>query len=520
MMPYDLNVLGQEPRPFFAARWVGGQVEIEGISECLLGQKLLGPTPEQPDGLFVEWRWDGQRLVVRNDYYGLSPLFYACYGNEIRIAPSIAQVLQSNVPRDLDYAALAVLLRMGHPVGDDTPFLHVRALPPASILIWEQGQLTIDSAELPIRRGAHSTISFDDAVDQFAVLFDQAMHKRLPTDDNIIFPLSGGRDSRHILFALDAHGVRPKSCVTLKFRPPATNEDVRIAGLIAEAMGLEHTVLEKAPSWFEAVVKEVHLSNLCGGSHGWILPLAAYLQGRTSTLYDGLAGSVLSGGFMTDEHKLMLCREGRFEELATIVLTEGGREGFNQTALKRSFQNKIAMELAVARVVQELQRHAEASNPMLSFIFWNRTRRGVSQIPLAIMAHIPVVHCPYLDYQVYDFLTSVNPSYFLDNRLHDEVIRRTYPQYAHLPYEDKSKKADYQDEDYVYFKKSVRELWKYLLRRSLNSSELLRKEYVYPRVLYDLLQRRNRMPWYLISTVYCLEFEDVWKSPNDPHLNS
>jgi len=38
MTPYDLNVLGQEPRPFFAARWVGGQVKVEGTSECLLGQ--------------------------------------------------------------------------------------------------------------------------------------------------------------------------------------------------------------------------------------------------------------------------------------------------------------------------------------------------------------------------------------------------------------------------------------------------------------------------------------------------
>jgi len=45
----------------------------------------------------------------------------------------------------------------------------------------------------------------------------------------------------------------------------------------------------------------------------------------------------------------------------------------------------------------------------------------------------------------------------------------------------------------------------------LKSSELLRKEYIYPKVLYDVVQRRNRMLWYLISILYCLEFEDVWK---------
>ncbi|MBK5930585.1 asparagine synthase C-terminal domain-containing protein [Halochromatium salexigens] len=512
MTPYDLEVLGQESRPYFAARFLGDHVEIEGTTECLIGEKLPGATPERPDGLFVEWHWDGRRLVVRNDFYGFSPLFYASYGNAIRISPNLEQALSADVPKDLDYAALSVILRMGHPVGDDTPFLYVRALPPGSTLIWEQGQLQIDSPELPIRTGPYAQFSFDEAVDRFAQLFDQAIRKRLPKDEKIVLPLSGGRDSRHILFALEANGVKPRSCVTLEFRPPTTNEDARIAGLIADAMNIEHQVLEKAPSWFQAVLKEAHLSNFCGGSHGWILPLAAYLKGQTSTLYDGLAGSVLSGGFMTDERKLERYRENRLEELAQILFNETGNEGFNNTVLRASFRKKISMEIAIERIVKELQRHTEATNPMLSFIFWNRTRRGVSQIPLAIMAHIPAVHCPYLDRDVYDFLTGVEPSYFLGNRLHDEAIRRAYPSYAHLPYEDSSKKADYKKEDYIYFRKSVKAFWRYLLKHGLQPSETLRKEYLYPRASYDLLKRKNRMPWYLIKSVYFLEFEEVVKS--------
>ncbi|MBK1707167.1 asparagine synthase C-terminal domain-containing protein [Halochromatium glycolicum] len=510
MTPYDLDVLGQEPRPYFTARILGDQVEIEGTTDCVIGEKLPGSAPERPDGLFVEWHWDGRRLVVRNDFYGFSPLFYSCYGNAIRISPSLEQALSPDMPRDLDYAALSVILRMGHPVGDDTPFRYMRALPPGSTLIWEQGRLEIDSPKLPIRTGPYARIAFDDAADQFAHLFDQAIRKRLPKDEKIVFPLSGGRDSRHLLFALEANGVKPQSCVTLEYRPPATNEDARIAGLIAAEMKIDHHVLEKAPSWFQAVLKEAHLSNFCGGSHAWILPLAAYLKGRTSTLYDGLAGSVLSGGFMTDERKLKLYREQRLEELALILFNETGNEGFNNTVLRASFRQKISMKIAVERIVKELQRHVEATNPMLSFIFWNRTRRGVSQIPLAIMAHIPAVHCPYLDRDVYDFLTSVEPSYFLGNRLHDEAIRRAYPNYAHLPYEDSSKKADYQKKDYVYFSESINELWGYLLNHSLRSFGILRKSYIYPRVIYDLLKRNNHMPWYLIKTVFCLELGKIW----------
>ncbi|MEA3639819.1 MAG: asparagine synthase C-terminal domain-containing protein [Lamprobacter sp.] len=509
MTPYDLNMLGQEQRPFFFARFLGDHVEVEGVSDCLIGEKISSTDPDRPDGLFVEWHWDGRRLIVHNDFYGFSPLFYASYDNTIRISPSLEEVVKGDVPRDLDNAALAVILRMGHPVGDDTPFQAVRALPPGSTLMWEQGQLQIDSPELPIRRGPYAQISFDEAADQFAHLFDQAIRKRIPRDDNLVFPLSGGRDSRHILFALEANGIKPQSCVTLEYRPPATNEDARIAALVADAMNIEHQVIEKAPSWFQAVLKEAHLSNFCGGSHSWILPLAAYLKGRTNTLYDGLAGSVISGGFMANERKLKLYQENRFEELAHIVLTEGGSEGFNKTFLRSSFYDKASIEIAVERVVKELWRHSEATNPMLSFIFWNRTRRGVSQIPLAIMAHIPSVHCPYLDRDVYDFLTSVEPSYFLSNKLHDEAIHRSYPSYAHLPYEDSSKKADYQKADYLYFKKSVEELWGHLIKHSFKSSKMLRKEYLYPRVMYDLLKRENHMPWYLIKSVFCIELEKV-----------
>lgn len=504
---YDLDGLGQEPAPHFAVRYLGARTEMEGRRECLIGEKLPGPTADQPDGLFVEWRWDGRRLIVKNDHYGFSPLFYTRGDNAIRISPSLAQVLQGADSKELDYDALAVILRMGHPVGDDTPFRAVRALPPGSTLTWEQGRMRIDTPELPIRCGPYAAYPFDDAADRFAELFDRAIRKRLPAGGNLVFPLSGGRDSRHILFALEANGIKPDSCVTLKFRPPTTDEDARIASRIATAMRIDHQVLEKTPSLFHAVRKEVQLSNFCAGAHIWILPLAAYLKGRTGTLYDGLAGSVLSGGFMTDESKIRLYRANRLEELALIVLNQAKHEGFIQTVLRPAFREKVGIERAVERIVKELQRHADATNPMQSFIFWNRTRRGVSQIPLAIMASIPTVHCPYLDREVYEFLTSVEPTYFLGNRLHDETIRRAYPHHSDLPYEDVSRKARYRPGDHAYFKRTLQQFARYLFEDGIGAPWTIRKDYLFPRIGYDLIMRNHQMPWYLIGSVYCLELE-------------
>jgi hypothetical protein len=56
--------------PFLAlGRSADGHIQTRGMSSCLLEQPLdFGR--ETPDGVFVEWRWDGSTLLVRNDRAG------------------------------------------------------------------------------------------------------------------------------------------------------------------------------------------------------------------------------------------------------------------------------------------------------------------------------------------------------------------------------------------------------------------------------------------------------------------
>src|SRR5439155_1603673 len=75
-----------------------------------------------PDGVFAEWKWDGRRLRVRNDRYGVHPLFYYATANEIAVSTSVARLLAGGAPADFDGDAIAVFLRLGFFVGEDTPF--------------------------------------------------------------------------------------------------------------------------------------------------------------------------------------------------------------------------------------------------------------------------------------------------------------------------------------------------------------------------------------------------------------
>jgi len=72
-----------------------------------------------------------------------------------------------------------------------------------------------------------------------------------------------------------------------------------------------------------------------------------------------------------------------------------------------------------------------------SFFFWNRTRREIALASYRILNGGTEVLSPYLDHDLFDFLASLPASLMLDRQFHSETIRRAYPEYADIPFEDR-----------------------------------------------------------------------------------
>lgn len=504
----SLENLSANERPWFSASLnSGGEIVTAGTARCLLGHRLDSGKHGQ-DGLWTEWQWDGARLIARNDRYGMRPLYYAASSNGVHVSSSILRVANA-VPRTLDYSALAVFFRLGFFVGEDTPFTEVRVLPPGSTLIWERGKLTIERGSIAIPPAPYPVRSFDEAVDLYGELFSQAITRRPPPDRHFTVPISGGRDSRHILLELVSQGHLPNLTVTVHSRPPSPNEDVRIAHLLRDELGLKHVEVDMPRSFHAANLKDLELTNFCSSGHIWLLPVSAYLKGRTSAVYDGLAGSVLSGGFQVNKDKLTLYRAGRLKELARLLLAaSGGMNEFLRSSLQPDFAHRVSEDVAIERLVEELEKHRDASNPLVSYIFWNRTRRGISLIPCAILDHIETVYCPYLDHDLFDFLINIDVAWTLGNALHDETIRRRYPRYAHIPYEDKDAPKIKGRTLSAYYRRAAGELISYLATNPRSfGSRLLRSERVALMTGRDLIRWNCDATWYLRPTVYLLELE-------------
>lgn len=422
--------------PYFCLRRVGNGWETSGLPRCTLGHRLEQSGGDTPEGIFAEWRWDGHRLRICNDRYGFYPLYYFVTKDSFGLSPSLPRLLAMGAPTDIDETALAVFLRIGFFLGEDTPFLGIRALPPNATLTWSEGRLQISSEPFRIESQALTRLQ---VIERYAALFRDAMRRRLPPHNDFVVPLTGGRDSRHILLTLCELGRKPDFCVTIRHIPPHSDEDARIATILASALDIPHHILDRDPARFAAESHKNALTNFCADEHTQLLPVADYLRGRTRAIYDGIGGDVLSAGLFFDEVELELVRAGRQREMAILFMDAKynplPKEADLEALLLPAASRRFSRERAIQRITQELCRHWDTPNPGGQFYFWNRTRREVALAPYALYDPSLQVYSPFLDHALYDFLASIPARELVDTQLHTATIAYAYPQYAHIPYQ-------------------------------------------------------------------------------------
>lgn len=478
---------------------------VEGRHHCRLGRPL---EPSHPggdcQGIFAEWDWDGQRLEVRNDRYGIYPLFYFQDGREIVVSDSLTTVVDIVGCRELDFDALAVFLRCHLYVGGDTPFRKVRQVPPGTTLVWTDGRCKLVS-----RPPAPRPVSFnrDEAVDAYTGLFRQAIRRRLPVVDgqDVVVPLSGGQDSRHILLELIEHGRPPARCVTVSREwSPKLMVDVRLATEVARTAGVSHTVLMQDDPIFQFESRKNALTNFCTAEHAWFLTLVDHGGLAGALVLDGLAGDILSACPIRDDRVCRWYKEGQFALIADHLL---GPEEVHRDLLTGPFYAQATRERAIARLAEEVGRHADAINPQTEFVFWNRTRRSIAPAPYAILNSVTTVDTPYLDNDLFDFLIALPPD-LIDRDFHKRTIRAAYPRFAGIPFSEISYPVADSAKPYTRY---ARDLARSLLRSSPRRPSMFRKAYVVPRLTRCLVEPRYALAtaWLPQAVVYLSQLDMI-----------
>lgn len=407
---------------YFFAQKEKGETKVTGDLNAEFGSR---------EGIFALWNWDGERLTVKNDRYGFYPIFYAEEAGRFAVSTSLTKLLELGFSRDFDEDAFSVFLRLGWFIGEDTMFKSVRALPPGCVLSWQNGVSQISSKG--IIKNKKANISREQATKIYSELFQKAIEKTLPETDEFVVPLSGGRDSRHIVFALNRAGRKPPACLTLFHPPPRSNKDAKIAAHICQLLDIKHHLISQPQSTLDLEKRKNYLTGFSTLEHGWFLPLTDFIKGKWNTIYDGIAGDVLSAGWFIKPERISLFEQEKFEELADTLL---GEEGYIPTFLSKENYKNFCRERAVQHLANELERHADAPNPVSSFYFWNRTRRCIALSPFRLFPQSIKIITPYLENDVFDFLTSL-PAEVLDGgNFNGETIAFSFPKYADIPYDE------------------------------------------------------------------------------------
>lgn len=462
-----------------------GQRIVQGNRKANLGYRFDGSAASDGDGVWAEWTWDDHSLMARNDRFGFLPVYYCQMSSGFGISTSAMELIRAGADRELDDVAISVFLRLGYYIGNDTPFKAIRLLPPGSVLTWNGQEITIRSTA-PAIPTTVSSLTREQAIREYGERFQEVVECMLPEPSTrMCVPLSAGRDSRHILYALVRARQDPSMVLTARSAPPRPSTDAEIASRITASLQLPHTIVEQSDDRFEDELQKDFLTSFCADEHAQMVPVARWLnQQDYAVSWDGIAGDIFSCGVYNDNRMLDQFQKRQFSEMSDWLLAE---EGYLSGCLTSEFQQRWNRDLAVSRLSQELDQYADLPNPAAPFFFYNRVRRELALCPYGMLNQRAHILAPYLSHSIFDLLINLPFEYFRGRLFHSEAIDQFYPE---LP------QVEYVSTATGFVPEKRARIWKFAGRMAAmamqgqDSSSCIRRGFLLPRLAKAMIDRR------------------------------
>ena len=171
------------------------------------------------NGMFAFALWDARRrrLLIGRDRLGIKPLYVWNDGKRLVFASEAKAILAvPGIPTELDRDALASYLTLGYVPAPQSIFRGIRKLPPATLLVVENGQARE-------RRYWQLPSQVDDSVDEATWIaqvrhrLEEAVRLQMVSDVPIGAFLSGGIDSSAVVAFMSKHSDRPVKTYAIGF---------------------------------------------------------------------------------------------------------------------------------------------------------------------------------------------------------------------------------------------------------------------------------------------------------------
>jgi asparagine synthase (glutamine-hydrolysing) len=201
---------------------------------------------ERLRGMFAVAIWDSRRrrLVLARDRYGIKPLYYRHAGDELRFASELRALPRGEI--DLD--ALEAFLAFNSIPAPYSIFRDARKLPAGHVLVWEDGDVSLERYARPGPAPLDELREGDEAelIEELRSRLRDSVRAHLLSDVPVGVLLSGGVDSAALAALAAQETPEPVHTFTIGFAERSFDERAD-ARLVAERYGTEHHELLVRP---------------------------------------------------------------------------------------------------------------------------------------------------------------------------------------------------------------------------------------------------------------------------------
>jgi asparagine synthase (glutamine-hydrolysing) len=185
-----------------------------------------------------------QSFFVARDRFGIKPLLYVSDEDKFIFGSEMKTILQYGIERELDYTALYTYLQLNYIPAPSTVFRKVRKLLPGHFLKLVDRKVTVSKwYDIPYENISDSQrdLTYDDAKNQFSKLLEASVQRRLVADVPLGCFLSGGIDSSVITGIASRH--KPDlHTFSIGFKDEKFFDETAYARLVAKHFKTQHTV--------------------------------------------------------------------------------------------------------------------------------------------------------------------------------------------------------------------------------------------------------------------------------------
>lgn len=444
-----------------------GEYRTAGQTTYFAGYEL-----ESGEGEFLQWQFDGQALTVKTSAFGLINAYYYQDNKRLIIATDIIDILKRVGKQPLDVDGLNSFMQLGYYLADQTPFKTIKCLARDSQITWDKSGLIVkDLQSLHIPKTY--TGSYEQAMQEYLDLFAQVIAEFDTHNEKLALPLSGGRDSRHILLELMKQNKQVDLIATCACFPPKHNDDLAAAKNLCEALKVNHVTTPLGNDLFDDELEKNSMTSFCADEHAWMLPLHKYFSEQNiSFIYDGIAGDVLSAGHFLSPDRIIWRKQENWVAIAEDITSKppNYNKFLNKKLIPFMDRSKVVNQIAA-----ELASLKEYENPIAEFYLRNRTRREIGLSTWNIMGEGRIAVAPFLLTRLYHFLTSLPFEYIEDTQFHTKAIKAGYPNAAAVPFSTGKKQLlpEYQDAIRQFNDKAL----KYIINSNSNKNILSRTQH-------------------------------------------